>query len=179
MKKSIFICVAFLCLIGFKANAQRHIKGIKAIDVMGGLSGKGSYGELGYAHYLNNKFYITVRGRYEKGTINDSLNFTTYGLNVGANYTLWNPGEGFFFNLCGGGTAQFNQLDTKSYDRVKINDGIKQNTQSYGLFGGVETEVFFGNRVVWLLNFRQNVFFNKSIGSAAFYAGTGLRFNIY
>lgn len=186
MKKSKILGIIVLSLL-FSQNvfSQRHIKGIKALDFGSGLTGRGYYLQGGYAHYLSSKDYITATAKYENGTMNDSLVFNGVSLNVGYNRTLFKINQSFFANGKAGLFGHFNSLKNDigggSEDNVqRISYDVKNKQEfTYGPFLGVETEWFLSNRLVLLLNAQQNYSIISSYGNWSWYAGAGIRFNIY
>ena len=176
MKTKIILLFAFVA-IGSGAFAQRHLKGIKAVDILGGVTAKGYYGEAAFNSYLSNKFYYNLPIRAEFATI-QGIKFNSYSFNPNINYTLLKPTEWLFINLKGGGSVYLDMRQSSgSADSLLINTSA--STINYGFFGGVEIETYLSDRVVFLLNFRQNYNFKSYPGNAVWYAGAGLRFNLF
>lgn len=163
-------------IMTFTVNAQRHIKGVKGIDALAGATGKGVYGEAAYNYFLSNKVYLNFSGRFEYAKIQD-VGLQSYSINPSVNYTIYSPAKWLFFSLKGGASGYWEQIDSDIPDNYEVKAN-STSTFNYGVFAGVESELFFSNRVSWIINFRQNYNFARS-GSKVFYGGTGLRFNIY
>jgi len=157
-------------------QAQRHIKGVKSLDFLAGLTGKGYYGEVAYNVFYSNKLYLNYSGRYEQAVI-DGAGLVSYSLNPSVNYTIYSPTPWLFFSLKGGVSGYYENIDTNIPDGYQLKADSKSNF-NYGVFAGAESELFFSNRISWIINFRQNYNFARS-GSTVYYVGTGIRFNIY
>jgi len=177
MKTKIILLIAFLA-VGSGAFAQRHLKGIKGLDVLGGATGKGFYGELAFNAYVSNKIYYNIPFRAEAATI-DQTKFNSLSLNPNINYTFLKPTEWLFISAKGGASLYLDSRGKSSSDSSSTFIKSKSQTINYGLFAGLEAEIFLSDKVVWILNFRQNYNFNSYPGHAVWYAGTGIRLNIF
>lgn len=176
MKKQILILIVLIAGT-LTCNAQRHLKGISGIDAVGGITSKGFFCEAGYFQYLTAKSYFTIPVRIEVAKI-DGYNLNSISLNPSYNYTLWKPTEWMFINLKAGGSAYYDMRSkTGGTDSLLIS--TKTSSLNFGLFGGVEIETYLSDRVVFLVNFRQNYNFKSYPGNTVWYAGAGLRFNLF
>ena len=177
MKTKFILLIAFLA-IGSGAFAQRHLKGIKGVDILGGITGKGYYGELGFNSYISNKLYYNLPIRAEFAEI-QGTKFNSYSFNPNINYTLLKPTEWFFISAKGGASIYMDSRGSTNSDTSTTYINDKTTTINYGVFAGIETEVYFSDKVVWIVNFRQNYNFNSTPGHSVWYAGTGVRLNIF
>jgi len=175
MKKPIILLALFLCVFT-GAFAQRHLKGIKSLDILGGKTGKGYYGEVGYNRYLTNKFYINLPVRAELAKIND-VKLYSFSFNPSINYTVLKPTEWLFLSVKAGGSAYLDQRSSALGDSLFYKSSA--TTFNFGVFGGAEAEIYISDKVVWVINFRQNYNFVNYPGNWVWYAGTGLRLNIF
>lgn len=180
MKKISVIVVLMIALIATnEAVAQRHIKGIQSTDIMGGITGNGYYAELGYLRCLSKEISISVPIRGELAKI-ENIGLMSISLNPAVNYNLWSPTEWLFFSAKGGLSVYYDMLNKSDFE--KYDGRLYRNSDSYinyGIFGGAEIETYFSNKIVWVVNFRQNYNFNSPNGGSVYYLGTGFRYNIF
>lgn len=158
-------------------SAQRHIKGIKGVDLLGGVTGKGIYGEVGYNKYISNKVFYNIPLRYENAKI-DQIKISSFSINPSLNYTFYKPWKWLYISAKTGGSIYADYIsNTKPADVDYISgSGWKMN---YGIFLGLETEIYLTDKLSWVLNFRQNYNFSPVSGNWVFYAGTGFRKAIF
>jgi hypothetical protein len=171
MKNMNFIIAMILFSVSLQAqNSQVRSKGI---SIMGGITGKGYYGELFYNQYLTSKFQIEVSGRAELAQINEYA-INSYSINPAINYTIFRPVKWVSLNIKAGFSAYVNERTNSTSNDVLL---LNRNTLilDYGAFAGIETEVYLSSRCIWLTNIRQNYNINSSPGNLIFYAGTGVR----
>jgi Conjugative transposon protein TraO len=161
---------AGLLLVHPSASAQRHIRGIKAIDLQGGISGKGWYASAGYVRFFSPKLYGRINATHESARIGE-MDYRNTFLNVTPAFSFANISDRFFFSLLLGLSAGLETAKNAgtALDERKIIYG--------GLIGG-EMEVYMGDRVALVLTGTQNYMLGGEIGKSRLYAGGGLRIRL-
>jgi hypothetical protein len=168
MKKISFIMlVLFACMRFADVNAQRHVQGISAIDVQGGISGKGIYFGLGYTKFLGEKTYGKLNANYEMATIGRT-DYKQYFINITPAYSLANINESVYFNVLGGLSAG---LETAKSAETNLD----LSKFIYGGLVGAEIEIYFSDKVALLLNGSQHIMFGSKVGNTRYYGGGGFR----
>jgi hypothetical protein len=172
MRTRYLFAVVILCLMAIPSVGQiRHVKGIKSIDAMYGITGYGSAYQLGYVKYMSDRLYLKFNGFYESGE-DAGITYTSYGLDIMPAYTLWNPNESLYFNITGGLTFSMDKL-TKGAELFSVDDTFK-----YGGFLGLETEIFLSDKFVLLLGGNQKFLLQTNFGSARYFINGGIRYNL-
>jgi len=162
-----------IIIFSVSASGQNTIEKAKGISIMGGITGKGYYGELFYNQHLATKFQIEVSSRAERAQINGYA-INSYSINPAINYTIFKPAKWLHLNVKAGLSAYVNERTNSTLNDVLL---VNRNTLvlDYGVFAGIETEVYMSSRFSWITNIRQNYNINSSPGNLIFYAGTGVR----
>lgn len=174
--KRLFIISTLLFSAVFYANSQHHIEGSNFIEVGGGITKHGYFGDVNYDKQLKSKLFLKVGLLADFGKLEESkTNYSTFMFNSGLFYNLFNLGHKVYFNA-GGGLAL-------KYDNVNAFEGaIKESSLNYGGFVGGEAEAFFSDSFAVCLNGYQNLYAGKSksvLGeSKSFYVGLGLKFKL-
>jgi hypothetical protein len=171
MKK--FYLLVIVLFVGTSASAQfiRHVKGIKAIDVSGGVSKYGTMAGLSYVNYFKGNLYGKVQVFGEKGE-DSSIGYQSFGMDVKALRTIFKGGQVFYFNALLGTTFSYD----KAIQEVQVFD-IK-NTLKYGVTYGFESELFLSNKFVFIISFDQRYLLSDAFGRTRYFAQAGLRINL-
>lgn len=161
MKKRWIMAVFLFGNIALQAQDLRHVKGQNGIEIGGGATRIGGYGQLGYSHYFGPKIYGKVSAGYENATTYE-IKTTSIFLDFTGNYTLFNLSKILYVNAVVGLTGN---LD--SYKDYAPATGTKIN---YGALLGGEAEIFLSSKLVLLLNARQSFLFGYQ-KNIAYYGG--------
>jgi hypothetical protein len=88
----------FILLLPLTSYGQgRHLKGIRGIELIGGITGQGVYGMLGASQNLSAVTYGKIAVAYEPGSIDD-VKYHSYMIDASINYTLIQIKDDVFFN---------------------------------------------------------------------------------
>ena len=169
------VMLIFLFTIGGlamnQANAQRHLKGSNFVELHGGISQLGMYYGLAYGRMLSSSLIAKGEIGMEKGKIDDAAEFSNYYFNPGAYYKLTKLGSSIYLN---GGAGLSLTMHQMTYNQEIAED---ENIMNYGVFVGLEPEIYFGDNLVLILQAKQFWMIKKDPGSQFFFAGAGLRYN--
>lgn len=168
--KTTFITIILLCVSLFAEAQIRHVRGIKSVEGGYGLS---KYGQMYYGSfitYYNTKLYGKYSAFFEQGS-DAGVDFISSGVDASFNYTFLKAGEGVYLNGAGGLTLALDQL-TKGAEEFTVDPAFK-----YGVFLGIEVEVFIIDKLVFVTGCNQRYLFNKDFGHNRFYGSAGLRYN--
>lgn len=180
IKSTLFVLPLFLVILLSSENtlAQfRHIKGISAIELSGGITGKGYYGSASYLKYLSDKLYFAIPARYEMGNLNDSIKFTEYGIAPDLNYSLFKT-QWLYASIKAGASATMMNINSASYEEFSYAVDKKSFLVLAGMIG-VELEIYVHDKISLIPSFRQNLIFKSEVdGKSSYYAGFGIRYSI-
>lgn len=178
----IFLCFIVLCLSN-QVIAQRHIKGIYALDAMYSNTKYGQAYQLGFVKYYSNSLYGKINTFFESAEQprpTGNVKANGLGLDLRAVKTLFTTRESIFLNADVGLTGSYeyfspalNYLDSNGN---QFSDNKK--TIQYGAFIGIEGEVFINDKIVFLLNYNQRYLLAKNFGGTRYYASIGVRYNL-
>lgn len=172
MKRGLVLLI-FLCLYQLDIQAQRHIKGVKGFEVLGGITGKGYQGQVGFIKYFSNKVYGKCNVAFESGKLVDSyknsVGTSGFILDITAAYTVYNLNDNLFINPIFGISA--------ATESVQKTDFTPSTTSFiYGGFGGLELEFFLTDEFVIVVNGTQRYYLNSNLGTARFFTNIGLKY---
>jgi hypothetical protein len=153
------------------ANAQiRHVRHIKSIDLMYGITGFGTTYSAGYVSYLSNTSYIKFGGFYEQG-ISQGLPYTSIGLEPYFAKNIIRGGYKYYLNAIGGAHVSVDNSGA-TLGEFKIPSAFKM-----GVLLGIENELFISDKFVLIINFSQRILLAQEYGSYRFFAQAGIRYN--
>lgn len=90
-KTIIFICMSLLQLSAI--SQVRHVKGVHSVNVNYCRTFESSFGaNIGYTRFLTNKFSLSPKYEFEKGTI-DYTNYSIHTVNILPTFTLISAGK--------------------------------------------------------------------------------------
>ncbi len=169
---------------------QRHISGVKSVDLQGGITQTGITGSLSYVHYMSTKSYLKVGLLYETGNrpaskntqnnlaegyILEEVPYWSGALNAYFNYKLFNVKDVFYVNGLVGITATYDHL---KYSEVSdYNISSDKTVFSFGPILGIETETYFSDKLGLVVGAWQSYHPLVSDFSGIWYASAGLRYN--
>ncbi|MCU0440651.1 MAG: porin family protein [Raineya sp.] len=178
------VLFTFLFIISVvSVNAQRHVKGVSQIELGGGITGKGLFGQVGYLRHFNNKIFGEAQFFGESSTIKGDVDgsdvkYSSYALNLQVGYNLWNN-EKIFFNAKAGlaGGLESGKLVSKPINYIGSDD--KSGSFVAGTIGG-EVEFFVSDKFMVVPHFSQwfLVSGGSNFGTARYFAGLSFRFGI-
>lgn len=169
--KNLFL-LALLVMLALSSYGQiRHVRGIKSIEAGYGISKFGALYYGSFVKYYNTKLYGKFSGFYEQGA-DAGIRFTSTGLDGQAVYNFLKIGEGIYVNGLAGITMALDQLQ-QGAEEFTIDPTFK-----YGVFAGIENEIFISDKFVLVLGCSQRFVFAENFGNNRFYAYSGIRFNI-
>lgn len=159
----------FILMLPLTCYGQgRHLKGVRGIELAGGITGQGVYGSLGASQNLNAVTYGKIAVAYEPGTIDD-VKYHSYMIDASINYTLIQIKDDVFLNACLGGSGVYDDLE-------ELESTTDQSGFSAGILGGAEIEIYISNAVVFLINGTQRYYFGNDFGNARWMLGAGVKF---
>jgi hypothetical protein len=167
MRRYFFLTSFLLCSIC--SLAQRHTKGVRAYEGLGGISKYGQLFLVGHARYLSSKTYLKVNVHYAMAQ-SDNLKHNSVGLNVSFHYSLPVYRNVVYASALGGVGFSNDKLGAQGTD----NDF---STFKFSLVGGVELETFFSNKVSFIINANHHYLTGKYFGDMRWYATAGVRFH--
>lgn len=169
--KKIYFIVLFLFPIILNAQGVIHIKGQKNINISGGITGLGKFGNVGYGQQISNLLNITGELQFEKAEFN-ATPFSIYKIVGTTNFNLYNLKQKLFIIASTGLFA--------NYGVINNFEGLKSDQAStgynWGLVGGVELEYFMLEKIVLFSNFRQSYLFADFLGNKTYTVGVGLKY---
>ena len=169
MKKYITLFFAFVSIS--VATAQiRHVRHIKSIDLMYGVSGFGTTYSAGYVSYLSNTSYLKIGGFYEQG-ISQGLSYTSIGLEPYFAKNLVRAGYKYYLNAIGGAHISIDNSGA-TLGEFKIPTTFKT-----GILLGIENEIFISDKFVFVLNISQRILLSQEFGNYRWFAQGGIRYN--
>jgi len=167
--KKIFLPILFVVLSSQLANAQvRHLKGQKGLEVMAGITAYSQVVGGGFSQYISSKLYLKGLLGFENGTISN-VDFTTYLIDITANYTVFNIKSQVFFNAVLGASGIYEETEP-------LESTFKQEGFSPGIIGGLEIEVFLSDRIILIINGSQRHYFQSELGPNRWLATAGLKY---
>lgn len=175
-----------LAVITVSVTAQvRHVRGIKSIEGGYGLSivdGSPSAMYNGsFVMYLSQRFYTKSTIFYETGEVKEK-DFTSLGVGLIGNFTLFPPvKERFFVNASGGIVASSDKLSKPvgQYDALGNYSESDYKTMKFGLLGGIESELFINDKWTLIIGWNQRMLLNSNIwGRYRWYAQVAIRYNL-
>ena len=181
MKRTILISIAFFALFGY-TNAQRFLPGQKGIQLTTGTVNGMNPQRIFYAGasmsiYTQNRNHWILGGEYLQKQLNYSnrlrplVQFTAEG---GYYYSfLSDPSKTLNLSL---GASALAGYET-NYWGNKLMFGAAQNNDAL-LYGGamtLELETYISNRIVFLVNARERILWDSSIGKFSTQLGAGLK----
>ena len=176
--KYLYSVIFVFLFLGVSYGQVRHVKGIRCVEAGVGIS---KYGLLSYAAYVN-YFSGKVYGKYalffERGD-DLGLRYTSMGIDASASYTLTPVKEFLYFNLRAGGTASLDQLRPAMivYNSDETPRRENYSTLKFGVFVGMESELFFSDRIVLVFGANQRYMFKDEFGRVRFFVSLGVRYN--
>jgi len=165
----IFLPILMLALSSLLANAQvRHLKGQKALEVMAGITEYSQVFGGGFSQYLSSKLYLKGALGYENGAISN-VDFTSYLIDITANYTVFNINSQVFLNAVFGASGIYEETEF-------LESTFKQEGFSPGIIGGLEIEVFLSDRIILIINGSQRHYFQSELGANRWLVTAGLKY---
>jgi len=165
-KSVLYLFILLLPLTGY--GQGRHLKGIRGIEITGGITGHRAYGMLGASQNLSAVTYGKIVVAYEPGSIDD-VKYHSYMIDASINYTLIQIKDDVFLNACLGGSGVYDDLE-------ELESTTDQSGFSAGILGGAEIEIYISNAVVFLINGTQRYYFANDFGNARWMLGAGMKF---
>lgn len=160
MKKIILSLIIALPLCAF---AQRHSKGISAIELNAGIlpeAGCGATAGIGYSTYLSSKSILRFTAEYMKNNIKlyqDRFNVADYMLGADWQKTLLTNRNNYFINIGGGIMTGYEDIGSI---KTKYNEnGLKNNMKSRFVFSpfiSASAELFIINNTAVIFNFKKS-----------------------
>ncbi|RAI97025.1 conjugative transposon protein TraO [Chitinophaga skermanii] len=167
MKQLTVAIIIFLLSMNFSL-AQVHQQGTAALDLSISKTGVGVIAGAGYLKNFNDNAYIYARGLVELGRMYN-FKYTHIGLDLSAYYSPFVVSDFFQLNLGVGITTGYENIRGVS----------KTKNSSVGLMlgakGGANIEAFLSDQVGFFVFANQAYMFKKSLGSAYYEVGVGLR----
>ncbi len=147
MKKTIALATTLIVLaMGVKAQDEgqdlilRHLKGVKMLEGIGGITKPGKTFGAAYIHYIQNKWYVSPEFNYETGKVGVT-NFKDYTGIFTFNYCAFDIKERLYFNLGLGPQVGVNKINEYTTDDKTFTFKPLQ-TLYYGGIGRFNIEYF-------------------------------------
>lgn len=183
MKKYLFVVVALLALVG-QANAQRYLPGMRGVEFKGGFvdgieKPTNYYAGVGLSTYTKNgnrwvfgAEYLSKQYGYKEWNI-PKAQFTAEG----GYYLkfLSDASKTFFLSIGGSALAGY---ETSRWGDKLLPDGATLQSKDAFIYGGavtLELETYLSDKVVLLLNAREQALWGSSIGHFHFTFGAGIK----
>jgi hypothetical protein len=173
LKKTVTV---MMLTLGITSFSQHHLKGSKFIEVGGGITKYGFFGDANFDMQIKPKLYVKSGLLAEFGNLKSSnTKYQSYMLNVGSFYNLFNLNHKLYVNGGGGAVVKLDNVDA-------FDGAIQSNSKNYGAYLGAETELFVSDKVAIGINAYQNFYLGKEKSvlseSKAFFVGLGLKFSL-
>jgi hypothetical protein len=168
MKKSVL--VLFALVICFSALGQRHIKGVKALELNGGFSKYGNVGSIGFVRYMSLKTYLKGNVYYAMDS-NEGIKHNSIGLDVSFLYSFPVYKNIVYANLQAGLTVANDRL-------TAMESGDDHAAFKFGGLAGVEVETYLSNKFSIILNGNERFISQQLFGTQRWYGTIGIRYHL-
>jgi hypothetical protein len=181
MKRWLYVFVLVLLSVPSMAQTIIHVKGKKGIEAGYGVTPYGGSYNLSYVNHFSKRFYGKGNLFFEQEKFRD-VKAQGMGLELAGAYTVFTIGEKVFFNLKGGAnvfTKKLNPGITVTDPNTGVEEVKDFSTVKYGVFGGIENEIFLTGRWVLVVGFGQRYYFKGDpFGNSSWLGYAGVRFNL-
>jgi hypothetical protein len=177
MKKALLIILLGVGLAPFSAVfAQRHVKHIAAWGAHLGWTEQGAIYEISYTNYLSNKLSLRISVLREHGKLAATGDYLVFSSRLFIAPELFRIGEIAYFHLLLGGGGSFERTNWPL--EVSENNNPLRTRFTYGPQAGAEVDIFFGNRISFVVSGTKGKIFNNSnVDEWPGYAALGLRYH--
>lgn len=168
MKTKIFIIIGILW--SSITYGQRHIQGVKTVNVGGGATSLSKFGEAGLTLYQSNTFSYSGNLLIEAGKYK-TISFSAINLFLDGIYTPFNIKDALYLNLGGGLASSFNM--------IKVGEG-GGNKSGFNIGGSlfIQPELYVTNKFAFYLQARKSFFVSRLNGNnPPLLIGGGLKFS--
>jgi len=183
MKKIFLIICAFACLFQY-SNAQRYLPGQQGIQLtIGTVNGinpkKAFYGGIAISTYTQNDSRWVFGAQFQQKQLDYKriqipvVQFTGEG---GYYYSfLSDPSKTLLLSI---GASGFAGYETINWGKKLLFDGATLSDQDTFVYGGaitLELETFITDRIIFLINAREQVLWGSSVGKFSTQLGAGVK----
>lgn len=172
IKNNLFLFYAFLAFLtrGYSQND------ISSFSVIGGVTGKNSYGGILNYNYTTHKSVIEAGAYYNmfEDTSYKPINYTVGGIKVGYLYNVISSrGGSFLLFIGGGGTGGYQQIQNPNNYML-----VSKNGFEYGTYACAQIDLFLSRRMSFIVRVEENYSISSNSGEFNPFGGIGLKYNL-